>query len=296
LDDTLVEMDETFQLTLFDPIGAALGNVPTGTVTIVDDDELPLVSLSGEEYLVPEDIGQATITVTLDHTYLEPVSVAFATTNGTAQAGADYTAASGTLTLAAGVTQITFTIPITDDMIVEPSETFTVTLSNPVNATINPTTNVASVTILDNDKPLTKANLIYLPFIAHTDEVSPEPEFPIFINKAIAPRPVVMQGEVFFTTTIMIPADLPATGQFFLSSQPNQLSAISVDDELVLLHDSSEVFTRRFSTDGQTIHPEIVELPRTPLESLAGESITVLYRDVFSENVSATAVWLLYVP
>jgi hypothetical protein len=234
--------------------------------------------------------------VTLDHAYLEPVSVEFATSDGTAVADEDYMAVSGTLTLTAGVTQTTFTIPITDDMMVEPNETFTVTLSNPVNATINPTTSAASVTILDNDKPLTEANLIYLPFIARADEASPEPDFPILINKAIAPRPVVMQGEVFFTTTIMIPTDLPATGQFFLSSQPNQLSAISVDDELVLLHDGSEVFTKRFSTDGQTIYPEIVELPRALLTSLAGESITVLYHDVFSENVSATAVWLLYIP
>jgi hypothetical protein len=271
-----------------------MGNVTAGTVTIIDEDELPLVSLSGEEYLVPEDIGQATITVTLDHAYPEPVSVAFATANGTALAGADYTAVSGTLTFTVGITQTIFMIAITDDMIVEPSETFTVTLFNPTHATLAIAT--ASVTILDNDQVPPEANLIYLPFIARADEAPPKPDFPIFINKAIAPRPVVMQGEVFFTATIMIPTDLPVTGQFFLSSQPNQLSAISVDDELVLLHDGSEVFTKRFSTDGQTIYPEIVELPRALLTSLAGESITVLYHDVFSENVSATAVWLLYIP
>src|SRR5260370_31755040 len=51
-------------------------------------------------------------------------------------AGSDYTAGTGTLNFAAGVTTRTITVPITDDLIDEADETFTVNLANPSSATI----------------------------------------------------------------------------------------------------------------------------------------------------------------
>jgi hypothetical protein len=112
----------------------------------------------------------------------------------------------------------------------------------------------------------------------------------------VAPQPVGVQGEVFFTATIQIPANLPSSGQFFLSSSSTQISPIAVDDELAFILSGQEVFVKRFSFDGQTIHPEIVETPDHIMESMAGEAVTILFRDVFGDRVSATAVWLLYIP
>jgi hypothetical protein len=77
------------------------------------------------------------------------VSVNFATADGSATAGSDYGATSGTLTFANNETSKTVTIPILDDTADEPDETFTVNLSG---ATAGATTGpAATVTITDND-------------------------------------------------------------------------------------------------------------------------------------------------
>ena len=78
----------------------------------------------------------------------ENVTVNYATANGTATT-ADYTAASGTLTFAPGVTTQTITVAITDDSIFEASENFTVNLTAPLNATIADAQGVGTIT--DND-------------------------------------------------------------------------------------------------------------------------------------------------
>jgi len=83
------------------------------------------------------------------------VSVDYATADGTAVAGSDYTAANGTLTWADGVSgNRTISIPITDDAAVEQSESFTVTLRNVSRATLGANTS-ATVNIVDNDVAVT---------------------------------------------------------------------------------------------------------------------------------------------
>ena len=66
----------------------------------------------------------------------ETVTVAYATANGTATAGSDYQAASGTLTFAAGETSKTITVLVNGDRLAESNETFFVNLSGPTNAII----------------------------------------------------------------------------------------------------------------------------------------------------------------
>ena len=79
------------------------------------------------------------------------VSVDYATADGSALGGSDYTAANGTLSWVNGLSgNQTISIPITDDNSVELSETFTVTLSNVLNATLG-ANSLATVNIIDND-------------------------------------------------------------------------------------------------------------------------------------------------
>jgi VCBS repeat-containing protein len=93
----------------------------------------------------------ATITVSRVGGSLGAVSVNYATSNGTATAGADYSAASGTVAWADGDTAPkTFTVSTTDDAIVEGSETVNLTLTNPVGASLGSPAN-AVLTIIDND-------------------------------------------------------------------------------------------------------------------------------------------------
>ena len=90
-------------------------------------------------------------TVTLANRTPLRVSVAYATANGTATAGSDYTATSGTLVFAPGETSKTVAVPILGDTAYESDETFTLTLSNPVNATLGTATATGAIT--NDDAP-----------------------------------------------------------------------------------------------------------------------------------------------
>ena len=78
-----------------------------------------------------------TFTVTLSGTSGSTVTVAYATQNGTATAGSDYTSASGTLTFAPGDTSKTITVSVSGDTASESNEAFGVVLSSPVNALLS---------------------------------------------------------------------------------------------------------------------------------------------------------------
>jgi CSLREA domain-containing protein len=141
LADAVVEGNEDFFVDLSAPLHATIADAQ-GRGTILDDDDPPVPvvpSLSIYDVTVAEGDGgvvNATFTVSLSSASASTVSVAYATANGTALSGADYTAVSGTLTFAPGVTAQTIAIAIVGDVAVESSETFTVTLSAPSNATL----------------------------------------------------------------------------------------------------------------------------------------------------------------
>jgi Calx-beta domain len=78
----------------------------------------------------------ATLTVSLSVACGEAVTVNYATADGSATAGSDYQAASGTLTIPAGQTTGTITVLVNGDRLAEANETFFVNLSSPTNATI----------------------------------------------------------------------------------------------------------------------------------------------------------------
>jgi parallel beta-helix repeat protein len=95
--------------------------------------------------------GTVTITVVRTGGTFGAVSVDYATSNGTATAGADYTASGGTLIFSDGQTTADFTVPILTDTLSEGSETFQVTLSNPGGGATLGTPAAATVTITDDD-------------------------------------------------------------------------------------------------------------------------------------------------
>jgi hypothetical protein len=86
------------------------------------------------------------------------VTVSFATADGTATAGSDYVATSGTLTFNPGVTTQTITVNVVGDTTVEPNETFLVNLSAPSNATI--ATGQGTGTIVNDDGAPPPPNII----------------------------------------------------------------------------------------------------------------------------------------
>jgi hypothetical protein len=154
LQDRILEDTEAVTVTLSNPVGAALApSRETAELSVVDDDVGGTIQFSAATYTVSEGVGSATITVRRSGSTAGDVTVDYATSDGTATAGTDYTAAAGTLTFGVGETVKTFTVPITDDADPEGVETLNVTLSNPspsAPTTLGPRT-AAILRIVDND-------------------------------------------------------------------------------------------------------------------------------------------------
>ena len=109
----------------------------------------PLLSIN--DVTVNESAGTANFTVTLSRASGQTITVTAATANGSAVAPGDYTTTTTLLTFTPGVITRTFTVPVANDALNEPTETFTANLSGAVNAGIADAIGVA--TILDDDPP-----------------------------------------------------------------------------------------------------------------------------------------------
>lgn len=148
--------DTGFHLNFWVP--TAISVPVTVTITAAAPDPVTPPALSIADLAVTEGDGghnHFMFTVRLDKASSESVSVRYATVDGTATASADYTAASGILTFAPGVTAQMAHVDILGDASTETDETFTVVLSNPIGAMI--LDGSALGTILDDDDamPLT---------------------------------------------------------------------------------------------------------------------------------------------
>ncbi|MGB5456019.1 MAG: Calx-beta domain-containing protein [Gammaproteobacteria bacterium] len=155
MDDTEYEGDETVNLALSDPSdGATLGSPETAVLTIAEDEEVPpagSLQFSAPSYTVNENDAEALITVTRVNGSFGTVAVDYNTGDGTASAGSDYEAESGTLIFDEGVTSQTFTITIFDDAEYEGDETVNLTLSNPLGGAGLESPTTAILTIAEDD-------------------------------------------------------------------------------------------------------------------------------------------------
>ena len=130
--DVLAEGNETFTVSLEEdsanplPQGVRLGAI-SATVTIIDDEALS-VSVAAVTTIVTEGTDAVFRVFAVGGTSTADVAVTY-TVSGTATAGSDYTAPSGSLTLAAGVAKRTVTIATLTDEMFDPDETLRVTLT-----------------------------------------------------------------------------------------------------------------------------------------------------------------------
>jgi hypothetical protein len=151
--DSLVESEETFSLKLSNPQGLTIKD-DTGVGKIVSEDVYIAPEVSINDISVNETNGTATFTVSLSKTATSGTSVNFATANGTAVSGEDYTAKTGTLNFAAGETSKTITVDIQNDSLVESEETFSLKLNNPQGLTIQDDTGVGAIVSEDVPTPV----------------------------------------------------------------------------------------------------------------------------------------------
>ena len=149
--DATVESDETFSLLINNPSGGifpADTSEITVTHTILNDDIKTSFSETNSNHTNYFLLALAEV-LSVD------ASVTYQTRDGTALAGQDYTAVSGTATIVAGETKILIGVPILGDATQENNETFDLVLSNPIGGIFpeGVTEVVATHTILNDDTP-----------------------------------------------------------------------------------------------------------------------------------------------
>ncbi|MGQ7819105.1 Calx-beta domain-containing protein [Metapseudomonas furukawaii] len=137
--ETAVDRIENFKLQLFSPsVNATLAR-DVATATLIDNDSpttTPRVSIS--DFVVDEESREAWFVVTLDRAGTSAVTMNYATQNGTALAGSDYVAQSGSLAFAIGETAKTVRVGLLNDALAESSESFNLVVSGLTGGAIAP--------------------------------------------------------------------------------------------------------------------------------------------------------------
>jgi Calx-beta domain len=162
VDDDLGEGDETIIVILSTPINANLGD-NTWHTYVIQDDELtirPDVQFSTTSSSGDESIGTINLGVDLSEISNKDISVDYTLIGGTATANdTDFTCTNGTLTIPAGQSNVFIDIAIIDDELYEDDETFSIVLSNPINADLGENT-WHTYSIIDNEELFAQLRLI----------------------------------------------------------------------------------------------------------------------------------------
>ncbi len=171
-DDATEEPDENFTVTLDNVTGGATAGSTSATITINGNDHYGTIGFLNASATVDESAGTLTLIVKRIDGSDGAVSVDFATTDDSAQAGNDYTANSGNLNWADGDSvDNTITIDITDDVAIESDESFSVVLSN-LSSGASMGTSECVVTILANDVVGNNAPVIESPATATPNTIT----------------------------------------------------------------------------------------------------------------------------
>ncbi|MCY4603528.1 MAG: putative Ig domain-containing protein, partial [Gemmatimonadetes bacterium] len=238
--DTVDESNETFTLMLSTPSADVTLATATATGTIIDDDGAPSLSVAAAS---GTEGGLVTFTVSLSPASGQVVTVNYATAPGTATSsadgvGADFTATSGVLTLAAGQTSRPLPVLITDDNIYDPNETFTLMLSNPVGAMLTATDAVATGTITDDEPPPS------LSVAAASGTEGGPVDFTVSLSPVSGQAVTVNYATAFGTATR---ADFTATSGALTIAAGASSGTVSVTTINDLLNEADETFTLTLS-------------------------------------------------
>jgi hypothetical protein len=149
---------------------------------LVTADVIAGIHFSATTYTVSEGAGNAALAVVRTGDATAGATVQYATSNGTALAGSDYTATSGTVTFGPGEVSKPILVPLTPDSVLEPAETFTLTLTNPAGGVLgSPVT--TTVTLADDGALTAPSAVTATPIstgtirIAWTDNSTNEDDF-----------------------------------------------------------------------------------------------------------------------
>jgi poly(3-hydroxybutyrate) depolymerase len=150
LNEGFVEGSKNFQVILNNPTGRAILGARTNVSVFISDNEMG-IQFRYDSYTAAEDAGTVRIGVVRDDDGEAPVTVDYATSDGTAARGLDYIGLTNTLSFGPTERLKCFTIPILNNSLKQPDRTFQVTLSNPTGGSLG-STKTTTVIIRDNDQ------------------------------------------------------------------------------------------------------------------------------------------------
>ncbi|MBR8537567.1 tandem-95 repeat protein [Carboxylicivirga sediminis] len=239
--DAIVESDETFSVALNNLSAGSVASAATGTITDNDNASLAVINASASE-----GDGQIAFDVTLNGAVQGGLTVGYNLTDQSANSGSDYNGASGTVVFS-GVDGQTLQIivPLSDDNVVEPTETFTVSLSS-ANPSVDASDN-ATGSITDNDGQAT------LSIANQTVDENGSAAFTIAVDKAV-------QGgfTVNYSTSngsAILGTDFTITGSSLVftgtESEAHDFNITGIDDAIV---EGSETFTINLSTGNPLVN------------------------------------------
>lgn len=150
--DAMDEVNEGFTVVLSDPVGGSVP-VPVSTVSIVDDDAQPTVSIVSDRTSINEAAGVATFTISLSAASSRDVSIVadFTPMTGGAVRNVDYSSSSTTLVIPAGSSAVSVAVTAIQDTQLEIDETIQLRVTSAINARSSSPN--ASVLIIDDDHP-----------------------------------------------------------------------------------------------------------------------------------------------
>ena len=155
VDDAVDEAEGTVTVTLVKDAGYELGSPDTVTIAVRDNDDAPELAVADAQAI--EDAGVMVFSVRLNAPSSLTITVDYATSDGTAAAGADYSAANGSLLFMPGDVEQTVSVLLQADEVYETDETFVLTLSNPVNAELADAAATGTVISDDDTTPVALA-------------------------------------------------------------------------------------------------------------------------------------------
>ena len=286
--DSVDEIDETFTLNLSNAPNATITD-GSGQATITNDDTAPVLSIN-DAVAAEGDSGtaNATFTVSLGGPSGRPISVDYATVNGTAIAPGDYAAASGTLNFAAGDTTETVTVLVNGDTLDEVNESFAVNLSNGSNATIADPQGIGTIT--DDDA---------MPTLAITDAIVTEGNLPATVNatftvslSAPAGQTVTVQA-ASVNDTATAPADYTALAPMtlsFVAGETTKQVSVTVNGDA--LDEVNETFFVNLAspTNATIVDPQGIGTitDDDPLPALSVNDVTVSEGNAGTANATFT--------
>lgn len=209
----------TFRVVISGGSGAAVvGAADTTVVTVTNIHSV--VSFAPASYVGGESAGTITVTLSRAGNLDRAVSVGYVTSDGTATAGGDYSASSGTITFAAGQSTATFDVLVNSDLEFDPGETFAVALTNPADGAVIGAASSAIVTLSDTTPPPTfsggglvavqragRLDAVSLTFDQALESAPPASAFTLYRRVSDRPGvatrllPVAMNGTTYDPTT-----------------------------------------------------------------------------------------------